>query len=328
MRTKSLSAVIGLLLLSSPLFASAQVVQTTSSINASLIAALTQLVQVLEQELQLLINSNGSTTGGQNTTSQCPTPPAKPSASSCYNGGGYWAVVWSQSSSGPTCQTGWQCFANDLPISVPPVSTSSTPNMVDIYRFRETQTGEHFYTASLYEVSGPLWVDEGVGFTLFSSQGTGMIPLYRCFTGSMHFVSTDPACEKYRTEGTYGYAYEYTTQLTNLSPLYRFYLAKTGDHLTTENSSEGYDNGYVLESILGYVLPTNVWGSGTTVCQPSTSAGVPATCSTTGGESVCPGVTTPLCPNNEVAVPHSQGTYNGSSCVTYQQYSCDQTIGV
>ncbi len=67
MLRKTLSVGIGFVLISSPFLAFAQTVQTTTSLNTSLIAALTQLVQILEQELQLLTESQSQTSGIQST---------------------------------------------------------------------------------------------------------------------------------------------------------------------------------------------------------------------------------------------------------------------
>ena len=65
---KAVSAGIGMVLLASPLIVSAQAVNASS--NTALIAALTQLVQTLEQELQQLLAAQGrssNTSPGQTT---------------------------------------------------------------------------------------------------------------------------------------------------------------------------------------------------------------------------------------------------------------------
>src|ERR1700690_1233063 len=63
---RAVSVGVGMVLLASPLLRSAQTVSASSN-NAALIAVLTQLVQILEQELQQLLAAQGNTTTTQTT---------------------------------------------------------------------------------------------------------------------------------------------------------------------------------------------------------------------------------------------------------------------
>jgi hypothetical protein len=46
----------------------------------------------------------------------------------------------------------------------------------------------------------------GIEGYVSSSSGSGLVPLYRCFTGTDHFVSLEANCEGYTTESLLGYA--------------------------------------------------------------------------------------------------------------------------
>lgn len=129
----------------------------------------------------------------------------------------------------------------------------STSPMVKLYRLYQSKTGEHFITSNPAELAnlGSGAVNEGVAFNVYASKVPGTQGLYRCYTGKMHFISTNSSCEGFNTEGTYGYIYS-GPLYAGINPLYRFYSLGTGDHLTTSNYSEGPSHGYYLESILGY----------------------------------------------------------------------------
>ncbi len=69
---KLISFGVGIALLASPLIVAAQTVSTSS--NTSLIAVLTQLVQVLEQELQQLVAAQANTTNDSSTVDKTAQP--------------------------------------------------------------------------------------------------------------------------------------------------------------------------------------------------------------------------------------------------------------
>lgn len=140
-------------------------------------------------------------------------------------------------------------------------SSSATPSggtEVPVYRFYLPATGEHFFSLDPNEGTNAGFTSEGVGFNVFLTGSTsGMIPIYRCYYHLKHFISDSSDCEGASgatNEGAYGYIY--STQASGSTPLYRFYLPATGDHLETTNYAEGSAAGYTFEFILGYV-PTS-----------------------------------------------------------------------
>ncbi len=139
--------------------------------------------------------------------------------------------------------------------SIGSCSVLSLPAEQNNYRFYKATGGKHFITLSFTEPPPP-YVYEGVAYRSFVSSVNvaNPIQIFRCYAAWMdsHFVSFDPLCEGTNQEGSLGFIY--ASQTTNSVPLYRFYT--NGDHLITTTYSEGVNNGYALEGILGYV-PTN-----------------------------------------------------------------------
>lgn len=102
------------------------------------------------------------------------------------------------------------------------------------------------------------YLANGEVFSLSSTNPAGnLVPIYNCFTGVDHFLSTSSNCEGAQTTAPnnpifiQGYAYG-----TNfgLAPLYRFRDA-AGFHFESTSLSQGTNNGYTLEGVLGYVWP-------------------------------------------------------------------------
>lgn len=163
-----------------------------------------------------------------------------------------------------TDEVGVQDAAGNVEFATITVTTTAAPSgttpgiaEAPVYRFYNARTGEHFYTLSPTEV-GPAqgFTSEGVAFHVFTTQGAGMIPLYRCLwsTLGMHFISSDSSCEGWTNEGAYGYVYSSST--AGSTALYRFLDPANGDHLETVSMQEGISAGYRLEITLGYV-PTS-----------------------------------------------------------------------
>lgn len=133
-----------------------------------------------------------------------------------------------------------------------PVPGQSPTNMVPVFRFYHSP--QHFLTRSYSEGAGVSgWAFETTAFHLFPVYEPGMVPLYRCYNpvGNDHFMSTQSNCEGRNNEGVMGFAK--TTSGPGLYPLYRFYRSNIVDHLMTINYSEGANNGYADEGVLGYV---------------------------------------------------------------------------
>jgi hypothetical protein len=132
-----------------------------------------------------------------------------------------------------------------------PVPGQAVSTMVPVYRF--IKQGHHFLTPSYSEGAGASFVFENTAFHLYPAAAAGLIPLYRCNRTAYvdHFASSQPNCEGASQEGVYGYAS--SGPGAGLVPLYRFYKNSLTDHLITVNYSEGANNGYSYDGILGYV---------------------------------------------------------------------------
>ena len=107
-------------------------------------------------------------------------------------------------------------------------------------------------TLTYSEAASAGWGFETTGFHLFPSGGPGYSATYRCYNvaATDRFLSTSSSCEGYSVEGVIGYAS--AGPAAGLVPIYRFYEPSIEDHLVTVNPSEGTDNGYTNEGILGY----------------------------------------------------------------------------
>ena len=121
-----------------------------------------------------------------------------------------------------------------------------------VLRFYMPNTGEHFMTKSLAEGCGAGFKFEGAKFKLSKVEGENMKPLYRCYTGTHHFVSDRSDCEGHRPEGLYGFASK--TQVAGSMALHRGHHS-SGDSLVTTDKSEIEIAGYGYQGILGYVMP-------------------------------------------------------------------------
>lgn len=121
-----------------------------------------------------------------------------------------------------------------------------------MYRFYDPTTQEHFFTASQSEgASAAGFTSEGTGFLFLTGTGmAGTSAIYRCFDGSKHFISLSPGCEGATTQSVYGSLY--SSPVSGSNPVYRLFNRVNGDHLETLNLTEGLENGYRLEMILGY----------------------------------------------------------------------------
>ncbi|MEA2840912.1 MAG: hypothetical protein QOF41_2242 [Methylobacteriaceae bacterium] len=103
---------------------------------------------------------------------------------------------------------------------------------IPIYRFYNRQTGEHFYTVGTAEGLNGGYAYEGIGFYVLAEPMGGTVPIYRCYNGSMHFMSRADDCEgNGRLEGLYGHLYASPDE--GGLPLKRFFCPSNGDHLET-----------------------------------------------------------------------------------------------
>ncbi len=122
------------------------------------------------------------------------------------------------------------------------------------FRFYKKESGEHFITINKDEGLNNGFTLDGIAFTSFadSLELANTLIIYRCLDkGLKHFLSTDLKCEGQNQEGNLGRIY--STQISDSTPLYRFFLQSSGDHLITTNYQEGISAGYSYEGVLGYV---------------------------------------------------------------------------
>lgn len=125
-----------------------------------------------------------------------------------------------------------------------------------VYRFWSSKNNVgHFFTLSAPEginaAVANKFTFEGIGFSVYKNQQSGMAPIYRCRDSNSHFISRDANCESHIREGVYGYVR--TSQVSGTTPLYRFANTSNGTHLITTDYSEGVNNNLLYEATLGYV---------------------------------------------------------------------------
>ena len=130
---------------------------------------------------------------------------------------------------------------------------ASTPSAgrAPIYRFYNTQTGAHFYTASVAErdlviQTLPQYVYEAAAFYAYASPAAGQSTVFRFFnTGTgAHFYTINPTesafiqanYPSFRYEGPIWYAQ--TGGGNGAAPIYRFFRTSTGTHFYTVNAAE------------------------------------------------------------------------------------------
>jgi hypothetical protein len=112
-----------------------------------------------------------------------------------------------------------------------------------IFRFYD-YNGIHLMSANLGENPANYFL-EPVDFNLYDEGGTNRQALYRCVSGLDRFASPDSNCEGTRSEGMLGYM-----STTTGTPIYRCYGG--GQHLITTNRAECTNNGFTVETTLGY----------------------------------------------------------------------------
>lgn len=140
-----------------------------------------------------------------------------------------------------------------------------------IFRFYNTKSGTHFFTASTVERDNvinkyPSFTYEGSAFYAYPKTANTLSPVYRFYhkvLGS-HFYTISKS-EKEKIEKTYpNYIYEGVAwyaapnNVLGSKPLYRFYNTKTGTHFYTVNATEKNNiinkyASYIYEGIAYYV---------------------------------------------------------------------------
>lgn len=138
---------------------------------------------------------------------------------------------------------------------------------VALFRLYNSNTGEHFYTASSQEraavLSNSVWHDEGVAAYVFPTGGSGRLPLYRFFQTAppgKHFYTLDSSGEgapNLAPEGIAAYVSDGSHE--GAAPLFRWFNAVSGDHFYTLNFHEvgsATSGAFRLEGIAAWVSPT------------------------------------------------------------------------
>jgi peptidoglycan hydrolase-like amidase len=142
-------------------------------------------------------------------------------------------------------------------------SEKNSISLSPVYRFYNSSTGDHFYTASesektiLSNNSQSGYLPEGIAFYAHSNQANNTVPIYRYYNSSTgdHFYSTDNSTPSgYSSEGTAFYAY--SSQVSGSVPVYRFYDPDSGDHYYTISESE---KTRLTKSTLGPEISVGLW---------------------------------------------------------------------
>ncbi len=151
-----------------------------------------------------------------------------------------------------------------------PAAKAVTP--VNVYRFFNTRSTAHFYTASAAErdrvlATMPSLRYEGLAFQASSTADAALSPVYRFYNGQtgVHFYTISAAERDHLIANLKQFTYEgvayhaSTVAATGFRPLYRFYLASRGFHFFTTSSAEAGQviagmPQYRYEGIAYYVL--------------------------------------------------------------------------
>ena len=150
--------------------------------------------------------------------------------------------------------------------------TTKAVTPVDVYRFFNSRSTAHFYTASASErdrvlATMPSLRYEGLAFQASSTADAALSPVHRFYntqTG-VHFYTISAAERDHLIANLKQFIYEgvayhaSTVAATGFRPLYRFYLASRGVHFFTTSSAEAGQviagmPQYRYEGIAYYVL--------------------------------------------------------------------------
>lgn len=149
---------------------------------------------------------------------------------------------------------------DQVPPTLPVVSNSASS---PVWRVYNTQNGDHLFTINIDEVNSLVasgtWTLEGIPFSVFSTNGSNLVPMVRCYLSSEgdHFISGQTSCENSSAtqEGIMGYMPLVPTG-DAIAPLYRCVNTSSPlRHLAVLDTGECSSSGYRVEGILGYVVP-------------------------------------------------------------------------
>ncbi|MFZ2976084.1 MAG: SpoIID/LytB domain-containing protein [Candidatus Moraniibacteriota bacterium] len=147
--------------------------------------------------------------------------------------------------------------------------TSQVDETLPVYRFVNSTSGDHFYTASENEktavLNNPQWgyTAEGIAFYVYTSQVNETLPVYRFVnstSGDHFYTASENERNSLNNNPQWGYTgegiafYVFDTQLATTSPVYRFYAPSTGDHFYTASESE--KNKLTLSPVYRFYAPS------------------------------------------------------------------------
>lgn len=128
---------------------------------------------------------------------------------------------------------------------------SSTAARTAVYRFYNSKTGAHFYTASAAErdfvvQTYPEFTYENVAFYAYADSSSAKDPVFRLYnaTSRAHFYSGSVAERDFVIANYPAFKYEVVSWYAQTgagngsSPIYRFYNGKTGAHFYTISAAE------------------------------------------------------------------------------------------
>ena len=140
------------------------------------------------------------------------------------------------------------------------VSNSSVgvPPSAPLYREISSSLGLHMSTLNSDE-GDPAYVEEEILLYVYGSQiNSTIVPLYRCALGIAHFTTTDVTCEGVPSASLeIQMGWIDSVQQSGELPLYRLHSSSGGDSMDSLSSTEGTQDGYVLDGIIGYAPATN-----------------------------------------------------------------------
>ena len=128
------------------------------------------------------------------------------------------------------------------------------PSLVAVYE--ATGPNDQLISLILGEGSPTYRYQNGVAFYVNQNVIAGaasMIPIFRCYSGVDHFVSTRSNCENANFESQYGYVFKDPSP--GLLAVQRFYSPSLRRHFITVNPAEIAASDYYVEEILGYAFP-------------------------------------------------------------------------
>lgn len=134
------------------------------------------------------------------------------------------------------------------------IAVQAQATAIPVYRF--IKSGVHFFTTNYSDGSNNGFTYEGIAFYAYSAAIGSTYPIYRCSMSNYgrYFVTVYSDCSSYSLEATLGHIY--ASQVSGTVPLYSYFHPTNNDYIVTTSTTEGPDNGYTFQGVMGYV-PTN-----------------------------------------------------------------------